>query len=149
MPTTSSDASNQAFVVAALYKFVAIDDPAALRDELSELCRELGLLGTVLLAHEGINATLAGSAAAISRLRDWFDRRAAFAGMQWKLAKTDVQPFLRLKLRLKPEIVTMGVADIDPARTVGTYVDPAHWNELRDLMSVGAGKDRGGSPARR
>ncbi|MDP5052841.1 MAG: rhodanese-related sulfurtransferase [Congregibacter sp.] len=117
-------------VVAALYKFVALPDYHALREPLLELCRAQGLKGTLLLAQEGINGTVAGDRdgldAVLAKLRD--DPR--FADLEHKESLHDAQPFLRMKVKLKQEIVTMGVPQVDPNRVVGTYVKPADWDAL-------------------
>ena len=117
-------------VVAALYKFVTIENPAALRDELLPFCHQLGLLGTVLLANEGINGTVAGNRQAINSLITWLRGLPQFADLQHKETMTDEMPFYRMKVRLKREIVTLGVAGVDPSCRVGTYVEPEDWNEL-------------------
>jgi UPF0176 protein len=117
-------------VVAALYKFVTIPDPAALRDELLPYCQQVGLLGTVLLASEGINGTVAGSRQVINGLVGWLRERPEFADLQHKESITDEMPFYRMKVRLKKEIVTLGVPGIDPTQRVGTYVEPEDWNDL-------------------
>lgn len=117
-------------VVAALYKFVPIQDPVALRDELLSFCQQAGLLGTVLVASEGINGTVAGSRRAINSLIGWLRDRPQFTDLRHKESITDEMPFYRMKVRLKKEIVTLGVPGIDPTKRVGTYVEPEDWNDL-------------------
>jgi UPF0176 protein len=117
-------------VVAALYKFVALPDYEALREPLLERCLELGIKGTLLLATEGINGTVAGTRAAIDALLDYLHADARFAGLEYKESLYETPPFYRTKVKLKKEIVTMGVAGIDPRHIVGTYVKPADWNAL-------------------
>ena len=120
------------YTVAALYKFTALPDCAVLREQLLKLCEDNAIKGTLLLAEEGINGTVAGSAQAIARLRAWFTADQRFDGLEYKESVHDKPPFLRLKVKLKREIVTMGVADTKPAERNGTYVDAEQWNALLD-----------------
>lgn len=116
--------------VIALYKFVPLTDLAVLQSSLLSLCLEQKIKGTLLLAPEGINGTVAGSQSGIDALLDWFARDVRFAGLDYKESFCDDAPFYRMKVKLKREIVTMGVADIDPNECVGDYVDPKDWNQL-------------------
>lgn len=120
--------------VAAFYQFAALPDFRALREPLRALCSGLGLKGSVLLAHEGINGTLAGSDDGIAAFVDALLHGEFFGGrldqLELKYSAADAVPFQRLKVRLKKEIVTLGDASADPTRQVGTYVDPTLWNEL-------------------
>jgi UPF0176 protein len=120
--------------VAAFYQFAALPDFAALREPLRAICADLKLKGSVLLAREGINGTLAGSAGAIGELIRELRDGALFGGrldnLELKFSAASAMPFQRLKVRLKKEIVTLGDAETDPTRQVGTYVDPADWNDL-------------------
>ncbi len=120
--------------IAALYRFVALNDHAELREPLLQQMESLGIRGTLLLANEGINGTIAGSAAAIDGLLDWLAGHPQFGnrldGMDVKKSWSNAIPFLRTKVKLKKEIVTMGVAGIDPNRSAGTYVKPQDWNQL-------------------
>jgi UPF0176 protein len=122
------------FKVAAFYQFTALPEFRALREPLRSICAGLGLKGSVLLAHEGLNGTLAGSAGAIAALVEELQQGALFGGrldrLELKFSQAFAMPFRRLKIRLKKEIVTLGDAGADPTRRVGTYVDPADWNEL-------------------
>ncbi|SFQ94598.1 UPF0176 protein [Poseidonocella sedimentorum] len=118
------------FTVAALYHFAPVADPAALRPGLLSLCEAEGITGTLLLAREGINGTVAGSAAGIDRLLAHIRALPGFADLEWKLSTAEAQPFARLKVRLKKEIVTMGQPDVDPRAAVGHYVAPKDWNAL-------------------
>ncbi|MBT8139495.1 MAG: rhodanese-related sulfurtransferase [Gammaproteobacteria bacterium] len=117
-------------VVAALYKFVALDDYRELREPLLDQCLHAGLKGTLLLAHEGINGTVAGSRQDIDAVLAWLGRDPRLANLEVKESIDDGEPFYRMKVKLKKEIVTMGVEDIDPARSVGHYVEPEAWNAL-------------------
>ena len=118
------------FTVTAFYKFVTIDDPVAFRPEVLDACRANGIVGTVLLAHEGINGTLTGSADAISAFLAWLRGDDRFGDLVSKESHAEKQPFGRLKVRLKREIVTLGRPEADPSRRVGTYVKPQDWNAL-------------------
>ncbi|HWV42712.1 rhodanese-related sulfurtransferase [Pseudorhodoplanes sp.] len=120
--------------VAALYQFVALPDFRELREPLRALCAGLAIKGTILLAHEGINGTLAGADEAIDALIRELRHGSLFGGrldnLELKYSTADEMPFQRLKVRLKKEIVTLGDRATDPTRQVGIYVDPADWNAL-------------------
>lgn len=116
--------------VAALYRFAPFDDPAALKPDLLNLCERQGVKGTLLLAREGINGTIAGERGALEVVIAHIRTLPACAALDVKWSEIDDMPFQRLKVRLKKEIVTLGVAGIDPARDVGTYVEPDAWNAL-------------------
>jgi len=116
--------------VAALYRFARFADPAALRGPLEELARAEGIKGTLLLAGEGINGTIAGSAAGIAAVLGHIRALPDCAELDVKFSSAPDMPFHRLKVRLKREIVTMGEPGIDPRATVGTYVEPHDWNAL-------------------
>ncbi|NVK43558.1 MAG: rhodanese-related sulfurtransferase [Oceanospirillaceae bacterium] len=117
-------------VVCALYKFVALENFEEIRQPLLDLMEVEGVRGTLLLAREGINGTVAGSREAIDRLLDWLRSDSRLADLSWKESLTDEMPFYRTKVKLKKEIVTMGVEGIDPRQVVGTYVKPQDWNAL-------------------
>jgi len=116
--------------VAALYKFARFADPAALREPIAALCRAQGIKGTLLLAREGLNGTIAGTEAAIAALIDHLRTLPGCGEIEVKFAQADAMPFYRMKVRVKAEIVTMGQPDIDPLESVGHYVEPAAWNAL-------------------
>lgn len=116
--------------VAALYQFTRFDDPAAIRGPLLDLCGAQGVKGTLLLAREGINGTIAGSDAAIDAVLAHVRTLPGCAEIDIKFSHADTMPFHRMKVRLKREIVTMGQPDIDPLAGVGHYVAPAEWNDL-------------------
>jgi UPF0176 protein len=120
------------FTVAALYHFAPFDDPAALREALLALCRAQGICGTILLAREGVNGTIAGSASGIAAVVDHIRALPGCGALDVKYSTAREQPFQRMKVRLKREIVTLKVAGIDPSRDVGAYVDPADWNAVVD-----------------
>jgi len=119
--------------VAALYQFVPLPDFRALREPLRARCVALGLKGTLLLAAEGINGTVAGDAGSIDafivELRDGEIFGGRLNDLELKFSTAEAMPFGRMKVRLKKEIVTLGAA-VDPAQRVGIYVEPARWNEL-------------------
>jgi UPF0176 protein len=120
--------------VAAFYQFAALPDFRELREPLRAICAGLALKGSVLLAHEGINGTLAGSADAIEALVAQLHDGELFGGrldnLELKFSRASTTPFARLKIRLKKEIVTLGDSKTDPTRAVGVYVDAVDWNEL-------------------
>ena len=118
------------FTIAALYRFAAFDDPAALAAELRTLCAELGTCGTLILAREGINGTVAGSDAAVEALIDHIRALPGCADLDVKYATADEPPFARMKVKVKREIVTLGAGDLDPANEAGHYLDPVEWNAL-------------------
>jgi UPF0176 protein len=122
------------YKVAAFYQFVALPDFRGLHAPLRTLCADLTLKGSVLLAREGINGTLAGSAEAIGELTRELREGPLFGGrldnLELKFSVATTMPFGRLKIRLKKEIVTLGDTQADPTRQVGVYVDPADWNDL-------------------
>src|SRR3546814_3147347 len=109
--------------VAALYRFAPFDDPAALRAPLLDLCAARGIRGTLLLAREGINGTIAGSAAAVAAAVAHIRVLPGCADLDVKYSAAAVMPFGRLKVRLKTEIVTMKVPGLDPAREAGATVE--------------------------
>jgi UPF0176 protein len=122
------------YKVAAFYQFAALPDFRDLREPLRVVCAGLKLKGSVLLAREGINGTLAGDAGAIGELVKTMRDGSLFGGrldhLELKFSSAETVPFGRLKIRLKKEIVTLGDAQTDPTRQVGIYVDPANWNDL-------------------
>lgn len=118
------------YTVHTFYAFVTFPDYREFRHPLREVCVSLNLCGTILLASEGINATVSGSETSLAGLWDFLRTDARFSGIEPKISYTETPPFQRMKVRLKKEIVTLGVPGIDPARTVGTYVKPEKWNEL-------------------
>ncbi len=120
--------------VAALHQFTPLPDFRALREPLRGLCAAHAIKGSILLAAEGINGTVAGTPAAIDALMSELQTGALFSGrlnnLELKFSPASTMPFARLKVRLKKEIVTLGDPATDPTRAVGIYVDPQDWNEL-------------------
>ncbi|MDE2995784.1 MAG: rhodanese-related sulfurtransferase [Bacteroidota bacterium] len=119
-----------ACVVAALYHFTPIADPPAFRDEVEAVMDAQHVRGTILVAGEGINGTVSGSREGIDALLAFLRSQPGMTALEHKESYTDECPFLRTKVRLKKEIVTLGIKGVDPNRTVGTYVDPQDWNDL-------------------
>ncbi|TWU06455.1 oxygen-dependent tRNA uridine(34) hydroxylase TrhO [Stieleria varia] len=117
-------------VVAALYRFVRLPQYGSLRQPIQSTMNRLHVRGTLLLAAEGINGTVAGSREGIDGLLAYLRAIPEFAATDVKESHCSEMPFKRSRVRLKKEIVTLGVEGIDPNETVGTYVDPAQWNEL-------------------
>ncbi|MBL4582306.1 MAG: rhodanese-related sulfurtransferase [Gammaproteobacteria bacterium] len=117
-------------VVAALYRFAKFPDYESFREPLLEVMLASQVRGTLLLAAEGINGTIAGSRIGIDAVLAWLAKDHRFASIQAKESTVDENPFYRTKVKLKKEIVTMGVEDIDPTHIVGTYVDTKDWNAL-------------------
>lgn len=122
------------FTVAALYCFARFPDFEKFQSPLTELCNAQGIKGTLLLAAEGINGTVAGSKSGIAALIDFIEAIPALQAqnIELKYSTASLMPFNRMKVRLKKEIVTMGVEGIDPLQSVGTYVQPQDWNALID-----------------
>jgi UPF0176 protein len=121
---------NAPFRVAALYRFCRLEDFEALRAPLAGFCCGRGIKGTLLLAREGINGTVAGGETAIAELIAHLEAMPEFSGLEVKYSYADEMPFNRMKVRLKREIVTMGVEGIDPLTSAGAYVEAADWNAL-------------------
>lgn len=118
------------YTIAALYHFTRFEDPAALKPGLLELCLAQDVKGTLLLAQEGVNGTIAGPRSGIDAVIAHLRALPGCEGLEWKEATSETPPFPRMKVRLKREIVTMGQLDVDPASKVGNYVDPKDWNAL-------------------
>jgi UPF0176 protein len=117
-------------VVVTFYKFVRLPDFAEKRDSLLSQCEAQGIRGTILLAAEGINGTIAGSRQAIDAVLSFLRSDPRLVDLEQKESYADSVPFDRMKVRLKKEIVTLGLPEIDPSDRVGTYVSPQEWNEL-------------------
>lgn len=118
------------FLTAAFYKFVELPDYAAFRAPLLACCERNNVKGTILLANEGINSTIAGPAVGVQAVLAYLRRDPRLADLQHKEAWSTKAPFYRMKVRLKREIVTLGVPGINPTRMAGTYVKPHDWNAL-------------------
>ena len=118
------------YTVAALYHFTPFADVAALQDPLRDACEAGGVVGTLLLAPEGINGTIAGPRAGIDAALAHIRALPGCSDLEWKESTAAERPFKKLKVRLKREIVTMGQPQVDPRASVGHYVTPADWNDL-------------------
>jgi len=130
--------------VAALYHFTRFPDPAALRGPLLALCAEQGVKGSLLLAPEGINGTIAGSRDGIDRVLAHIRTLPGCADLDWKESPAEIMPFGKMKVKLKREIVTMGQPDVDPKARVGHYVTPSDWNALITAPDVAVIDTRNG-----
>ena len=122
--------NDEKYIIASFYKFVPIRNLEKLKNTLYRICWELGIYGTVLLADEGINGTIAGTRNSIKDLYQWFCDQPNLNQLHIKYSEDTSIPFHRLKVRIKKEIVTMGKLGIDPTSDIGTYVDPLDWNLL-------------------
>ena len=118
------------WTVAALYKFVSLPDAERLRAPLLAACEDAGACGTLLLAGEGINGTIAAQEDGIEQVLAFLRRDDRFADLEIKYSQAEERPFYRMKVRLKKEIVTLGAGSVDPNDRVGTYVAPEDWNAL-------------------
>jgi UPF0176 protein len=126
---TSSAPSSAPFRIAALYRFARITDRESVRARLEQLCAP-DVRGILLVAHEGLNGTIAGPPEAVDRVLAGIRALPGFADLDVKLATANTPPFRRMKVRIKAEIVTMGEPELDPASGAGTYVSPSDWNAL-------------------
>jgi len=124
------------YTIAALYRFTPLTDLPSLRAELVAAFAALGICGTLLLAQEGINGTLAGSEASVAAMLDILKSKTGLAREEVKFSHADDKPFLRLKIRLKKELITFKQPAADPNIRVGTYVEPEAWNALLDDPDV-------------
>lgn len=117
-------------LIAALYHFVTLEDFEALRPVVFARASKAGIQGTLLLAREGLNGTIAGDEPEMRQFLAWLRADPRLAGLVHKESWADEMPFVRLKVRLKKEIVTIGLPEVDPTALVGTYVKPKDWNAL-------------------
>ena len=116
--------------VAALYKFAPLENLDQKRQLLLDLCERNEVLGTFLLAEEGINGTVAGSPEAIHIVIDWIRSWQEIEQLEVKFSKSDSRNFRRMKVRIKKEIVTMGMENVDPLNQSGEYIEPGDWNQF-------------------
>ncbi len=124
------------YTIAALYHFTRFEDPAALQAPLRAVCAANAVRGSLLLAGEGINGTIAGPRDGLNDVLAHIRGLPGCAGLEWKESTSDSPPFGRLKVRLKKEIVTLGVPGVDPRASVGRYVRPEEWNDLISAPDV-------------
>ena len=116
--------------ICALYKFTRLDDFEEIQGPLKLCLESLNIRGTLLLAREGVNGTIAGDNDSIMKFLHYLQKDKRLVGLEYKFSYSEKPPFKRLKVKLKKEIVTLGVSNIDPTFSSGTYVKPADWNEL-------------------
>lgn len=128
--STGSRRAGGDLAVCALYQFVRIENPIALRGALATECDRLGLKGTLLVAAEGVNGTVAGTEAAVAALEAWFAADGRFARLTLNRSRAPEPPFQRMKVKLKREVVSLGVPGIDPGARTGTHVAPEAWDAL-------------------
>ena len=121
---------NNQVVVATFYKFVKLLNLADKKSAILQHAQAHGIQGTILLATEGINGTISGSRIAIDAMFSFLRSEPVFADLEYKESLVECNPFDRLKVRLKKEIVTIGLPEVDPSQQVGTYVNAQEWNEL-------------------
>lgn len=127
------------YTVAALYHFAPLQADAELQARIKTICEENGICGTLLLASEGINGTIAGTPDGVANLIRFLKSMPGFENLEHKESWAEEEPFLRMKVRLKKEIVTMGIPGVDPNDIVGTYVEPEDWNDLitaEDVITI-------------
>lgn len=118
------------YLIATFYKFVTLEDPKAKKEQILAWCRENNIKGTIILATEGINGTIAGSDVAIAQILNQLRSLPELADLEHKESTAAKPPFVRLKVKIKQEIVTLGMPEVNPNQQVGTYVDPQHWNQV-------------------
>lgn len=116
--------------VAALYRFITLEDLPALQAEIKAVCLDNDICGTLLLAPEGVNGTIAGQGQKLKNIIDFLDKKLGVTQGELKYSFAENRPFRRIKVRLKKEIITMRQEDADPNKQVGTYVEPEEWNDL-------------------
>ncbi len=123
-------ANSKGIIVATLYKFVALSDFADLRAPLLNRCLDLGLKGTILIAREGINGTVAGDRPGVDGMLQYLQSDARFRGLEYKESIAGDHPFHRMKVKLKNEVVSMGLNGVSAEKNTGTHIDPENWNDV-------------------
>jgi UPF0176 protein len=118
------------WTIATFYKFVRLEDPFQLRSQVLQWCEQLDLRGTILLANEGLNATVSGSKPSVDNLLDLLRNHPEIGSFPYQLSSAMAVPFERMKVKVKREIVTLGMPEVNPNDQVGTYVDPEDWNRV-------------------
>jgi len=124
------------YTLATFYKFYEWPEFEEYKDALVSRCKELEIKGTILLAAEGINATITGSDESVKKILNYLQSTEKPGDFEVKFSYSDDEPFKRLKIKLKREIVTMGVTEVDPKQAVGKYVTPAEWDKLTSDPNV-------------
>lgn len=127
---TSKRTTENDFQICAMYHFAALEDYQSLREPILELCQDQKAVGTILLANEGINGTIAAQGEGINNILNFLRSDPRLCDLEAKFSWSTEQPFYRMKVKLKKEIVTLGVQGIDPNKSVGEYVEPEDWNDL-------------------
>ena len=117
-------------LVATLYKFVEVIDLNALQDQLYSICKKNEVMGTILIANEGVNGTISAKPKNLKKALISIQKDDRLSNIEIKYSSTDKQPFHRMKVRLKKEIVTIGLPEINPNKTVGSYIKPEDWNDI-------------------
>ena len=117
-------------LVATFYKFFKVDDLVALQDQLYAICNKNNVMGTILIANEGVNGTISAKPREIEKTLISIQKDDRFSEIEIKYSSTNKQPFHKMRVRLKKEIVTIGLPEINPNKTVGTYVKPEEWNDI-------------------
>ncbi|NJK42153.1 MAG: rhodanese-related sulfurtransferase [Acaryochloridaceae cyanobacterium SU_2_1] len=123
-------------LIASFYKFVEITDPVALRADLLSCCEQRAVKGTLLLAREGVNGAISGPPDQVEAVFAYLRDDSRFADLSYQASFAENMPFYRLKVRLKQEIIRMGIPDLDPSQNAGQYVTPHQWNELLEDPEV-------------
>jgi len=127
------DVADQPVYAATFYRFAALQHVAELRARLQHQCEQLGLMGTILLANEGINSTICGRHDALLSLFEWLNQYPQLANLKYRLSQSGFMPFKRLKVRVRSEIVSFGQAELDPAAQTGEHVSPDQPNHFLRL----------------
>ena len=120
----------KSFLIIAFYHFVSLEKVGLWQAKIKKICSDNSLLGTILIAPEGINGAIAGDHIGINDFVDWLHEKTEFEKIEIKYSQDNNCPFNRMKVRLKKEIVTMGKPDIDPSNSKGVYIKPCDWNEF-------------------
>ena len=116
--------------VISFYKFVKINNPKKLRKSLLDILLNEDVVGTFLIAKEGINATVSGSDISLKKIMKFLDKQKGFNDIEYKHSCSIKRVFKRLKIKVKDEIVALGKKEIDPSKTTGNYIEPRNWNKL-------------------
>ncbi|WP_339048292.1 rhodanese-related sulfurtransferase [Candidatus Mesenet endosymbiont of Phosphuga atrata] len=123
------------FVIATFYRFVELSNYYDMKNRLADFCKNIGLKGTILLAEEGINSTISGTKSAIDDFFRFLDLDDRLCNLKWQKTYSNFQPFSKMKVRLKKEIVTLGVSDLSPSLK-GEYVEPDNWDNFISSLDV-------------
>lgn len=135
MPISSLSIHQNQYLIAAFYLFIPVSSPDLIRESFLDFCQKHGIFGTILLAKEGINGTIAGEPTAVQALMTFMKSTHPFEALTAQFSMSPETPFRRMKVKLKKEIVTLGI-DVDPRQSVGEYIDPCQWNTLIEQPDV-------------